>query len=39
LLEVPEDITKDMTTFTKNPAFIEARRDQVARVIAELNTL
>jgi hypothetical protein len=39
LLEVPEDITKDMTTFTKDPAPIEARRDQIARAIVELNRL
>ncbi len=39
LLEVPESITKDMTTFTKDPAPIEARRDQVARAIAKLNRL
>jgi len=37
LLEVPEDITKDMTTFTKDPASIEACRDKIARAIAELN--
>ncbi|MHC4594396.1 MAG: DUF4091 domain-containing protein, partial [Planctomycetota bacterium] len=30
LLEVPKDITSDMTTFTKDPAPIEARRDQIA---------
>ena len=39
LLEVQEDITKDMTTFTKDPAPIEARRDQIARAIAKLNKL
>jgi hypothetical protein len=39
LLEVPEDITIDMTTFTKNPAPIEIRRDLIARAIAELNKL
>ncbi|MFB0525161.1 MAG: glycoside hydrolase domain-containing protein [Phycisphaerae bacterium] len=39
LLEVPESITKDMTTFTKDPAPIEARRDQIARAIAKLNGL
>jgi len=39
LLEVPESITKDMTTFTKDPAPIEARRNQIARVIAKLNRL
>ena len=39
LLEVPEDITRDMTTFTKDPAPIEARRDRIARAIAELKKL
>ncbi|MHC4463659.1 MAG: DUF4091 domain-containing protein [Planctomycetota bacterium] len=39
LLEVPEDITKDMTTFTKAPAPIEARRDRIARAIVELSKL
>jgi len=39
LLEVPESITKDMKTFTKDPAPIEARRDRIARVIAKLNRL
>jgi len=39
LLEVPESITTDMTSFTKDPAPIEARRDQIARGIAELNGL
>jgi hypothetical protein len=39
LLEVPDEITRDMTTFTKDPAPIEKRRDQVARAIVKLNTL
>jgi hypothetical protein len=39
LLEVPEAITKDMTNFTKDPAPLEARRDQIARAIAKLNKL
>jgi hypothetical protein len=39
LLEVPGDITKDMTTFTKEPAPIEARRDRIARAVARLNKL
>jgi hypothetical protein len=39
LLEVPESITKDMTTFTKDPAPIEVRRDKIARAIARLNKL
>jgi hypothetical protein len=37
LLEVPDTITKDMTTFTKDPTPIETRRDQIARAIVELN--
>jgi hypothetical protein len=37
LLEVPQDITSDMTTFTKDPAPIEARRDVIARAISELS--
>jgi len=39
LLNVPETITKDMTNFTKDPATIEARRDQIAQAIAKLNKL
>jgi len=39
LLEVPKAITRDMTTFTKDPAPIEVRRDQVARAIVRLNKL
>jgi len=39
LLEVPEAITRDMTTLTKDPAPIEVRRDQVARAIVRLNKL
>jgi hypothetical protein len=39
LLDVPGDITSDMTTFTKDPAPIEKRRDQVARAIATLKAL
>jgi hypothetical protein len=39
LLTVPESITADMTTFTKDPAPIEARRDEIARAIVELNRL
>lgn len=38
-LEVPLEITSDMTTFTKDPAPIEARRDLIARAIQELNNL
>jgi Glycoside hydrolase 123, catalytic domain/Glycoside hydrolase 123 N-terminal domain len=39
LLEVPADITSDMTTFTKDPAPIEARRDQIARAIVRLSAV
>ena len=39
LLDVPETITKDMTTFTKDPAPIEARRDQIAHAIEKLDKL
>jgi len=39
LLEVPDTITKDMTTFTKDPTPIETRRDQIAQAIVELNKL
>jgi hypothetical protein len=39
LLEVPQEITNDMTTFTKDPAPIEARRDRIARAISELNRM
>ena len=37
LLEVPEVITKDMTTFTKDPAPIEARREEIAEAIERLG--
>ncbi len=39
LLEVPEEITSDMTTFTKDPAPIEKHRDKVAQAIAKLSQL
>ncbi len=39
LLEVTEDITKDMTTFTRDPAPIEAQRDRVAQAIVRLSKL
>ncbi|MGB2861963.1 MAG: hypothetical protein WBC05_01430, partial [Sedimentisphaerales bacterium] len=39
LLEVPPDITSDMTTFTNDPAPIEARRDRIAQAISELSKL
>lgn len=39
LLEVPDEITKDMTTFTTDPAPIEQQRDRVARAIAELSRI
>ncbi|MCP4644886.1 MAG: DUF4091 domain-containing protein [bacterium] len=37
LLEVPESITSDMTTYTKDPAPIEKQRDRVARAIEKLS--
>ncbi len=37
LLVVPEDITKSMTEFTKNPAPIEKRREEVARAIEQIK--
>lgn len=37
LLEVPESITRDMTTFTKDPTVIETRRDQIAKTIERLS--
>jgi hypothetical protein len=39
LLEVPGDITVDMTTFTTDPAPIEQHRDRLARAIAALARL
>jgi len=39
LLVVPGEITSSMTSFTKDPAPIEARRDRIARAIAELGDL
>ena len=39
LLDVPAEITRDMTTFTKAPAPIEQHRDRVARAIAILQGL
>ena len=39
LLEVPPEITKDMTTFTKDPAPIERRREAVARAIEALSRM
>ncbi|MDI9432947.1 MAG: DUF4091 domain-containing protein [Planctomycetota bacterium] len=39
LLEVPAEITKDMTTFTTDPAPIERHRARVALAIAELSRL
>ncbi len=39
LLDVPADVTSDMTTFTKDPAPIEKRRDEVARAIVSLMKL
>ncbi len=37
LLEVPESITKDMTTFTTDPAPIYARRAKIAEAIEKLK--
>jgi hypothetical protein len=37
LLEVPDSITASMTEFTRDPAAIEARRDEIARAIEELS--
>jgi hypothetical protein len=39
LLDVPKEITSDMTTFTKDPAPIEEHRDLVARAIVTLSKL
>jgi hypothetical protein len=39
LLEVPAEITSDMTTFTKDPAPVEKRRDRIARAISALSAL
>jgi len=39
LLDVPDSITQNRTTFTKDPAPIEAHRNKVARAIARLNKL
>lgn len=39
LLEVPGEITKDMTTFTTDPAPIERHRHRVALAIAELSRI
>jgi len=37
LMQVPESITADMTTFTTDPAPIYARRRQIAEAIEELS--
>jgi hypothetical protein len=37
LLTVPDNITRDATTFTRDPAPIEARRAQIAQALAGLN--
>jgi len=37
LLEVPASITKDMTTFTTDPAPIYARRAEIAQAIERLS--
>jgi len=36
LLQVPPEISKDLRTFTKDPAPIEARRQAIARAIEKL---
>jgi hypothetical protein len=37
LLQVPESVTKDMTTFTKDPAPMESRRHEIAKAIERLS--
>jgi len=37
LLDVPAEITEDMTTFTREPGPVETHRDRLARAIAALN--
>jgi hypothetical protein len=37
LLEVPAAITSDITTFTRDPAPIEQRREEIARAIERLS--
>lgn len=39
LLEVPPNVTSNMTTFTKDPAPIESHRDRMAKAIAALRSL
>jgi hypothetical protein len=39
LLEVPAEITKSMTDFTKDPAPIEKQRERIARAIEKLNKM
>jgi hypothetical protein len=39
LLEVPQTITKNLTSFTKDPAPIESRRHELAQAIAQLSKL
>ena len=39
LLEVPDEISASMTTFTRDPRPLEAQRDRVARAVAELARL
>ncbi len=38
LLDVPDDVTRDMKTFTKDPGPIDTHRDMIARAIAGLDT-
>ncbi len=39
LLQVPESITKDLTTYSRDPKFIEDRRTLLADAIARLTAL
>jgi hypothetical protein len=39
LLGVPDEITAEMTSFTRDPAPIERQRDRIARTIAELRRI
>jgi succinate dehydrogenase flavin-adding protein (antitoxin of CptAB toxin-antitoxin module) len=39
LLEVPDNIIKKLTNFTKDPAPIEAQREKIARAIAKLGKI
>ena len=39
LLLVPDTITKNLTTYSRDPQFIEARRTEVAQAIERLTRL